>query len=192
LYSQPYDVLLQPKIQNSVQSNPFIAYSIPIQGLKIGTHQFKYTLDGDFYKHFEDSLILDGKVNFIVDLDKRSDMLIFDFQFEGYVGAICDRCTADINLPISGEEELLVKFSEEDLEDDEVIFIPHETSVLNLAQYMYEFSIMALPIINSYDCESENPLPCNTEVLKHIMPEDALEIKPNPIWDSLKDLKNNN
>jgi uncharacterized protein len=149
----------------------------------MGNHQFKFTLDRDFFQHFEDSLILDGKVNFVVDLDKRPDR---------YVGAVCDRCTADINLPISGQEELLVKFSDEELEDDEVIFIPHETSNFNIAQFMYEFSIMALPIINTYDCEEETPLPCNLEVLKYIQTEEEENSKSNPIWDSLKDLKNNN
>jgi uncharacterized protein len=192
LYFNWCDVLLQPKIQISVPTNKFIAYAIPIQGLKTGNHQFKFTLDGDFYKHFEDSLILEGKVNFVVDLEKRADMLIFDFQLDGYVGAICDRCTADINLPISGQEELLVKFSDEVLEDDEVIFIPQETSIFNIAQFMYEFSIMALPIINTYDCELEKPKPCNVEVLKHIQQIDEEEEKPNPIWETLKDLKNNN
>jgi uncharacterized protein len=158
----------------------------------MGNHQYKFTLDSDFYQHFEDSLILDGKVNFVVELDKRTDMLIFDFAFDGYVAAVCDRCTADINLPISGQEELLVKYSDEELEDDEVIFIPHEASNFNIAQFMYEFSIMALPIINTYDCEEETPLPCNLEVLKYIQAEEEENSKPNPIWDSLKDLKNNN
>ena len=100
--------------------DPFLPYSIPIQGLKIGIHRFKYTLDNAFFRQFEDSPIVEGLVEAVLELDIRSDMLLLDFQLEGYSEAECDRCTAAIHLPILTERQLVVKYGDaEGDEDDE-------------------------------------------------------------------------
>ena len=95
--------------------DPFVLYSLPIQGLKNGIHRYKYTIDKKFLSHFEGSPAEEGEVDFEVQLDKRSDMMLFDFSISGYVGAVCDRCTANIHLPLYDERHLIVKFGEADL-----------------------------------------------------------------------------
>ncbi len=168
---------------------PFMPYSIPIQGLKIGIHQFKYTLDNAFFRHFEGSPIEEGLINVALLLDKRSDMLLLDFQFEGYSKAECDRCTASIHLPIKDDRQLVVKYGDaEGEEEDEVVFISRDASDINVARYLYEFTVLALPIRNSYDCENDPQPPCNREVLKYLE-NGAGESSSNPIWDALKGLK---
>ncbi len=169
--------------------DPFLPYSIPIQGLKIGIHRFKYTLDNAFFRQFEDSPIVEGLVEAVLELDIRSDMLLLDFQLEGYSEAECDRCTAAIHLPILTERQLVVKYGDaEGDEDDEVVFISRDTPEFNVAPYLYEFAVLALPITNTYDCESDPNPPCNRDVLKYLENE-ADEGKSNPLWDALKDLK---
>lgn len=168
--------------------DPFVAYSIPIQGLKIGLHRYKYTLDREFFRHFEGSLIEEGEVMAEVQLDKRPDMLLLDVQFSGYSVAECDRCTATIHLPVSGERQLVIKYgSAEGEEEDEVIFISRDAPELNLAPFLYEFAMLALPITNTYDCENDPEPPCNQEVLKFLQ-QNAEEGKSNPVWDALKGL----
>jgi hypothetical protein len=120
---------LQPNFQKVVAMDPFVAYSIPIKGLKVGIHQFKYTLDHAFFRHFEDSPIENGNVEVEVVLDKRETILVFDFSLEGYTDAICDRCTAPIQLPLHEDaRQLVVKYgdAEGDDDDDEVVFISRE------------------------------------------------------------------
>ena len=169
--------------------DPFLPYSIPIQGLKTGLHQLKYTLDSAFFRHFEGSPVEEGLVKVVLQLDKRSDMLVLDFQLEGYSEAECDRCTAAIHLPIVAERQLVVKYGDaEGEEDDEVVFIPREASEFNVAPYLYEFAVLALPITNTYDCASDPNPPCNRDVLKYLENETD-EGKSNPLWDALKDLK---
>lgn len=171
----------------------FVAYSLPIQGLKTGMHHFKFEVDSAFFARYEDSPVQDGNVLFELDLDKRPDMMLLEFSLEGYVKAECDRCTATINLPIEDERQLIVKFGEEEMEteDEEVIFIHRESPEFNVAKYLYEFVVLALPITNTYDCENDPEPPCNFEVLKHLKPENE-EGDTNSIWDSLKDLNSDN
>lgn len=169
--------------------NPFLPYSIPIQGLKIGVHRFKYTLDSAFFSHFEGSPVETGLVEAELELDKRSDMLLLDFKLDGYSDAECDRCTAAIHLPIEDERQLVVKYGDaEGEEDDEVVFIARDASEINVARYLYEFAVLALPITNTYNCEEDPNPPCNREVLKYLK-NDADEGKSNPVWDALKGLK---
>lgn len=169
----------------------FKIYSIPIQGLKIGIHRYEYTLDASFFKLFEDSPVTEGEVHFEVDLDKRPDMLILDFWLEGYVHAECDRCTAQIQLPIEDDRQLIVKYGEtEGEEDDEVVFISRDASEFNLAKYLYEFLILALPMTNVYDCENDEEPPCNVEILK-FLEKNTDEDAPASPWDALKGISNN-
>jgi uncharacterized protein len=164
----------------------FVFYSIPILGLKIGVHHFKYSVDAEFFKKFEGSPIENGVVHFDLELDKRADMLILDFSLNGFVEAECDRCTAQINLPIEDTRELIVKYGEaEGEEEDEVVFIHRESSDFNVAKYLYEFTVLALPITNTYDCQLDENPPCNQEVLKYLNqnPDDE---QSNSIWDALK------
>lgn len=168
--------------------NAFGAYAIPILGLKTGVHHYQYTIDRDFFAHFEGSPIETGTVNFDLNFEKRSDMLLLDFTLKGFIGTECDRCTAQINLPIEDERQLIVKYSEQpDDEEDEVVFISRELSHLNIARYLYEFTILALPITNTYACEDDSEPPCNQDILKFLK-KDTDDDTPSSIWDALKGL----
>lgn len=182
---------LQPDFQNAFVMDAFIAYSIPVQGLKIGVHRFQYNIDKTFFRHFEEAPIDQCQIQFTLTLDKRADMLIFDFALVGTVQAECDRCTAVIQLPIEYERQLIVKYGESEGEtEDEVAFIPREASDINVAKYLYEFSVLALPITNTYDCRSDANPPCNEDILK-FLEKTPDETQSNTIWDALKGFNGN-
>ena len=171
--------------------NAFVPYSIPIQGLKTGEHRFEFNLDDAFFALFEGSPVQSGSIDVEVELEKRSDMLLFDFVFSGTVKAECDRCTAQIDLPVEDNRQLIAKYGSEEIEEeDEVVFIDREASEFNLAKYLYEFVVLALPITNVYDCQDEVNPPCNFEVLKHLSSDEPGE-KRSSVWDELKNLKDN-
>jgi hypothetical protein len=67
--------------------NAFSPYSIPVKGLKVGFHSFHFVVDGAFFALFEDSPIGDSSLEFKVELDRRSDMLLFDFEYRGMSGS---------------------------------------------------------------------------------------------------------
>jgi uncharacterized metal-binding protein YceD (DUF177 family) len=167
--------------------NALVAYSLPIMGLKGGINEFEFNLDPAFWSQFEGSPIEIGEVHFGLVLDKRADLLIFDFRMEGWVASICDRCTASIRLPLSGMWQLILKYGEsEGMDDDEVVFIHRDTHTFNVAPYLYEFAVLALPITNLYPCEEDVNPPCNREVLDRIHQHSGEDKIPNA-WDVLKD-----
>lgn len=171
--------------------NALAPYSIPILGLKTGVHHLKYAIDEAFFRHFEGSPIESAEVSFDVQFDKRSDMILLDFALKGITRAICDRCNAEIDLPLEDSRQVIIKYGDaEGEEEDEVVFISRESSEFNVAKYLYEFTILALPITNTYDCENDPTPPCNRDILKYLEQESD-EPKATSIWDALKDFNNN-
>lgn len=173
--------------------NPLVPFVIPIRGLFPGQHDYTFDIDASFFKQFEHSPIQDGEVKVELILLKQSDMYVLEFNFEGTVKTDCDRCLAPIDLPIYGEEQLLVKFSlEEESEEAEVIFINPETPKLSVAKYIYEFICLSVPIIKTYDCEADEPRPCDEGMLAYLDTDESQEESGNSVWDELKKLKGDN
>jgi uncharacterized protein len=164
-------------------------FSLPFSGMKDGFHVYDFEVENDFFKSFEHSPIQDGRFQITVEADKRPGITDLDIIIDGHIGTTCDRCLADINLPVYGEYHLVVKISDEVSDDDEIIFLPADQPKLYLAQVFYELICVSLPLINTYDCEYDTPKPCNEDILSKIsLPE--LEEKEEPkngnIWGDLK------
>ncbi|MFK7937671.1 MAG: DUF177 domain-containing protein [Saprospiraceae bacterium] len=170
-------------------------FSIPVKGLGLGIHTYDFQLDKEFFTHFENSQITSGSIKVRTYFDKREDMYVFTFDWQGTTQSVCDRCLTDIQLPLKGAEQLVVKFAEVEREEVDVIYIPMDTSHFNVARYIYEYVSLSLPLIKVYDCEEDENPPCDDEMLDRLYADeqsDEKETTTNPIWDVLKDLNNNN
>ncbi len=171
------------------------AFSIPLKGLRTGVRSFRYAIGRAFFDVFEHSPIRDGKIEVQVELEKQPGMLILHFDFAGTVKTECDRCLANIDLPVEGRERLLVKFGEEDpASDPEVAVLPLHADVLNLGEFIYEFIILSVPMIKTYDCESADPRPCDLKMLRYLGSETENEAGDEgktegggSIWDQLRE-----
>lgn len=168
-------------------------FSIPVKGLGLGIHTYDFKLDNEFFAQFENSQIKEGTVDIKVYFDKREDIYVFTFDWKGTTKSNCDRCLTEIQLPLKGAEQLIVKFAEEMREEVDVIYIPMDTPHFNIARYIYEYVSLSLPLIKVYDCEDEANPPCDQDMLDRLYEDydKSKEETSNPIWDVLKDLNNN-
>ena len=46
-----------------------------------------------------------------------------------------------------------------------------------MAKYIYEYIVLSLPLIKVYDCENDDPLPCDEELLERLEVEDTEDKK---------------
>lgn len=169
--------------------------TIQFSGLKSGKYEFEYVLDGGFFKGFENEELQDGKVDFAVNLEKKERLLMIKFTWKGTVKSICDRCLGELEVPVEGEQTLCVKFSDTDTSEDEnVVYLPEDAYQIDLAQWMYEFVAVSMPMQRVHP-EGE----CDPEMLKYISEEadeqeNEDEVRENkngetdPRWDALKQL----
>ena len=87
---------------------------------------------------------------------------------------------------MESDVRLHIKYGEESLDDDEVMFIGLETSSINFAHVIYEYICLALPLTRMHEDEDD----CDPAVigkLKENKSEDLDDENPN-IWGNLKDL----
>ena len=168
------------------------AYDIPVSGLKNGVHLFDYQLDSAFFGHFPNSLITEGNFEVQLVFEKRVDLYELQFSFTGEMATTCDRCLAPIRFPLAGTNCLLVKFSDEPSDDEDILYIPAKSEKLNVAPYLYEYIGLKVPFVKTYDCATEAEPPCDTEMLKHLddnQPSDSAPAEDNPAWDALRNIK---
>jgi uncharacterized protein len=124
-----------------------IEYNIPFSGLKNGTHLFDFQVDKQFFKHFENSLIEVADLNVKLSFDKRPSMFVLDFEFSGTVQVLCDRCSEDFDLPVAGKQQMIVKLSEVETEDDEeIIYIRNTETDFSVAPLVYEVLHLNMPL----------------------------------------------
>lgn len=166
---------------------------IQFSGLKPGSYDYHYTLDKVFFEAFENENLSDGTVEFDVKLEKKERLLLFNFTFSGTISTICDRCLGKLEIPVKGEQTLCVKFSDTETSDDEdVVILPEKAYKIDLAQWMYEYVVVAMPMQCVHADDEEGNPTCDPEMMKFITteeqgPQTSDEIDPR--WAALKELK---
>ena len=168
-----------------------LEYRIPVKGLSTGMHNFEYQVGSQFFSNFEHAPIKEADLKVEMRLEKKPSLYVLEFDFSGSVRTNCDRCLAEIDLPIAGKDRLLVKISEKtESEDPEVVYLHPEAQKLEVAEYIYEFIVLAIPMIKVYDCEEEAEPACDFDMLDKLDysddEEDQADSGNNPIWDELK------
>lgn len=167
-------------------------FSVPYLGMKDGFHAYHFDIGDDFFELFENSPVKSGSFTVKVEIDKRADLSDLDLYVSGRIASTCDRCLADIQLPVSGRYHFLIKVSSKDnVDDDEVIYLKQDASHLKLDQLFYECICLSLPMSHVYKCDDDHPRPCNDTVLKKLASKDENETTStdeNDIWSGLKGL----
>lgn len=119
-------------------------------------------MDQTFFESIEHSLIENGTIHAKLLLEKKETMLIGNFQLEGNVSVLCDRCNDVLQLPIIGECRIVYKFGT-GISDDENLIIMHPDSYeLDVSQQLYELACVSLPSVKKHPLEE-----CNPEILKY-------------------------
>ncbi len=168
-------------------------FTIPIKGLNVGIHQYKFDLEDDFFEYFHSTIVQKGEFKVDFEVDKRIGIIDLTIKFDGHILTPCDRCLEEIKLPIEGTQEMVVKYGAEEKEEEDIIYITPFTSELNVAKFIYEYILLSIPISKVYDCESDEDAPCNDEVLdkldqiKYRGEDDDEEGGESP-WNVLKDI----
>ena len=121
-------------------------YEISFFGLKEGLHRFEYEVDKEFFEFFKYDEFREAKLLIDLEFRKKSNMLELHFAGSGNVSVSCDLSNEPFDLPIEGQLDLVVKFGENyDDDNDEVLILPHGEHQLNVAQYIYEMMVLAVP-----------------------------------------------
>lgn len=163
-------------------------FVIPFYGLKPGIHTYHFEIGKTFFSAFENSLIEDANFDVTLSLDKQQTMLTLSLSGEGDVRDFCDRCGDPLTLKCRVNDEIIVKFGDEDYEQtDEVLVVSHDTHDIDIAPMIYEMIVLHMPAKRVHEKRSE----CNAEVLAKLNEKDPRneQNETDPRWEALKKLK---
>lgn len=164
-------------------------FSVDLMKLKEGVYDFEFDLEESFFTAYESSPITSCTLKSTIRLEKRADHIDMIVTTKGLVDTDCDRCTADIKLPVEGKEEWFFRKSDED-NDPQIEILEVGQTELDLARYIYESAVMAMPAVHVYDCDAVDSPPCNMVVLDRLQssePEPDVEGSTD-VWDALTKL----
>lgn len=166
-------------------------YDIPFAGLKEGKHQFQYEINNGFFEIFEYQEFNGANVQVTVAFQKKSNMLEIAFSAKGSVNVNCDLSNEPYDQSLKGKLDLVVKFGEVfNDESDELLILPHGEHTINVAQYIYEMIVLAVPAKRVHPGIKDGSL--NSDILKKLKEFSPKETQQNnntdPRWDTLKKL----
>lgn len=125
----------------------FDLYKVPLKSLSVGSHNFEYILDSEYFKKIDSPEVQRGKVSAKVVVKYNGSDYEVSFQVEGSIVIPCDRCLDDMDLLINQKSRLIVKLGQDYSEEsDEIIVIPESEGEINLAWFLYEVIALSIPI----------------------------------------------
>jgi uncharacterized metal-binding protein YceD (DUF177 family) len=167
-------------------------YSIPFSGLKEGKHKFRYRIENKFFESFGYNEFNDVNIDLNLLLTKLSTVLELELHASGTVNVACDLTGEPYDQDIKATLELIVKFGEEfNNEDDEILIIPYGEHQINIAQYIYEMLVLAVPSKRVHPGVLDGTLKSDIlKKLEELQPKETIDNKDktDPRWDALKNL----
>lgn len=174
-------------------------FEIAFVGLKPGVHEFNYTITDKFFVDFQQQDFRNCTANVKLDLDKKGSFMLLKFEIGGTLEVTCDRCNNNLPFELWDEFRLTVKIVEEpelmnDQDDDpDVYYIGKGESHIDVANWIYEFINLSIPMQKVCSFEKMDGPYCNPaalDILKKMEPEDKTGTEENPIWKGLEKFKN--
>lgn len=161
-------------------------YDIKFSGLNFGEHEYDYQIDNQFFEIFDEEEPLNANLKLKLILEKQEKMLVLKFNIKGEIFLKCDRCNDEIIRTLDIEEVLYVKFGHHAGEEDvDVVIIEEKEYEINIAQFVYEYVMVAIPLKNVHKDGECNPK--NLEYLEQH--EIHIEQEIDPRWNALKEIK---
>lgn len=165
-------------------------FVIPYKGLKDAVHTFETQIGNSFFDEFKSEEIKGGNLSVLIRLDKKEHLMVFDFEIEGNVNLMCDRCLDFFNQPTNFEGKFYVKFGEETMEEtEELLILSNDEYEIDLSKFIYDSIILSLPITRIHPDDEEGNSTCNEAMLDkleehQIDEEDHID----PRWEALKNI----
>ena len=170
----------------------FDKYNVDLKGMKTSSLEMEFELDNAFFADIDGEEFQKGAVKAKVTVKKSRDIFDFSFEMAGTVVVPCDRCLDDLEIEVDTESTLRVKLGDSYADEGDIVIVPENEGDLNIAWYLYEFIVLALPMKRVHA-----PGKCNHEMTGKLKRHSAVaddceeneEAQIDPRWAGLKDLQ---
>ena len=125
-------------------------YKVDLLSSRLQGAKWEWHIDDNFFSAIE-GLIRRGNIQTTVECTSAASIYKFQISSLGTVIVPCDRCLADLELRIETTDELTVKLGSEHSDEGDCVIVPETEGYIDLAQYIYEFIVLAMPITCTHE-----------------------------------------
>lgn len=174
-------------------------FNIDIFKLSNGAHDYQFEIDNAFFEAFENSIVQKGRGKVDVVLNKSETLIELTFDIAVTTELECDRSLDMFDYPIHTRNTMILKFGEEEEEiNEEIAIIRRDRQRINLAQYIYEFIGLSIPMKKLHprytdENESDELIYTSDEASGEAPKKEASDNDDDidPRWQKLKNLNKN-
>ena len=174
-------------------------YEIAFVGLKPGIHEYRYQVNEKFFADYTQADFTNCEASIKLSLEKNTSFMILKFEVGGSVNVICDRCGNTLPMDLWDEFNMVVKQVENpdemnaSEEDPDIFYISRTESHLHLADWIYEFVSLSIPMQRMCSEKEMGGPQCNKEILAMLKKmESGVIVNNHPLQKGLEKFKNNN
>ncbi|MGB3852012.1 MAG: DUF177 domain-containing protein [Tunicatimonas sp.] len=170
-------------------------FAIDIYKLSNKVYSYQYTVNEAFFGLFAGSQLEKGDLVANVTLDKQETLMMARFVISGTLRLTCDRSLEEFDYPLHTEQTLIYQYGDEEEElTDEIVVITHHTQQINVAQPIYEFVALAVPMKRLHPKYAQDDQPfVDGEIVFSSQPQPEVDVASDtpadPRWEALKKLK---
>lgn len=128
------------------------AFDIAFVGLKPGIHEYEYSINDHFFREYQPQDFTSCQARVKLSLEKNISFLMLRFEVGGSLEIICDRCSNNLPVQLWDEFKVLIKLDDSpdemnnSEEDPDVHYISRTESHLHVADWIYEFINLSIPM----------------------------------------------
>ena len=171
-------------------------FDIAFVGLKPGLNEFIFDVDDKFFSAYSGADFTNCHAKIKLILEKNTSFLMLKFEVGGVVDVVCDRCGNTLAMDLWDEFKMVVKLVDNPeqmnaTEDDpDIYYISRTESYLHVADWIYEFVSLSIPMQRMCGEDEIGGPQCNKEVLDMLKKMAGKIENNNPLSKGLEKFKN--
>jgi len=190
--------LLLPTFLQRVIMSGKRTFEIAFVGLKPGIHEYVYDITDKFFAGYDQQDFTNCIANIKLQLEKNTGFMRLHFEIGGSLNLNCDRCGNNLPMQLFEDFNIMVKLVDnpEEMntteEDPDVYYIGKMESHLNVAEWIFEFINLSIPMQRMCSEEEMGGPHCNQEVLQKLRDmKPSVEVKKETgnMWKGLEQFK---
>ncbi len=166
-------------------------FKIDLKGLHLEAKSYTFNLDDAFFDATNSPDIVGGKVLVMLRASKKNGFYELGFHYEGKVSVLCDVCLERLEQTICFDDELIVKYGMEFIEDEGFITIDKNDEQLDISWFICEALNLRIPLKHVHQSGE-----CNKE-MENILKKISIEkidkkntLANSPLGKELEKLRN--
>ncbi len=167
-------------------------YDINILGLENRSHTYVFEGNNAFFQDFEQDIFEGGSFLANLVLEKNDSFIRVHFDINADLQLVCNRSLEIFSEKFEIKEKYIFKFGQQTEEvNEEMEVITYGTHKINVAQLIYEYILLAVPVKNLHprfrNEESTDGVMVYTDPAAEKEQQESTE---DPRWAALINLKN--